>query len=111
MGRRFAGHDYMAAGRELTWDTSCPDWERRILEGRSLIPDLPLFEEEAARGLRVFRRLRLPDVIGTPRLGEVGGRWFEDIVEAVCGSYSVEEKKRFIQEFFLLVPKKNSKST
>lgn len=93
------------------WDTSCPDWESKLLAGKSLVPDLPLFEEEAARGLRVFRRLRLPDVIGTPQLGDVGGLWFEDIVKAVCGSYSTQDKKRYIQEFFLLVPKKNSKST
>ena len=93
------------------WDTSCKDWEERLLAGKSLVPDLPLFEDEAARGLRVFRRLRLPDVIGNPTLGEVGGPWFEDIVKALFGSFDVENNKREIQEYFLLVPKKNSKST
>ena len=58
------------------WDTSCPDWEERILDGRSLVPELPLYEAEAAKALRVFKRLRLPDVIGTPTLGEVCGPWF-----------------------------------
>ena len=55
------------------WDTSCLDWEERILDGRSLVPDLPLYEAEAARALRVFKRLRLPDVIGTPTMGEACG--------------------------------------
>jgi len=58
-----------------SWDTSCIDWETRILEGRSLVPELPLFPDEAAKALRVFKRLRLPDVIGTPTLGEVCGEW------------------------------------
>jgi hypothetical protein len=53
----------------MDWDTSCPDWERRLLEGRSLVPELPLYAEEAARGLRVFKRLRIPDVFGTPSIG------------------------------------------
>ena len=38
----------------LTWSTACPDWERRLLAGLPLVPDLPLFDEEAARALRVF---------------------------------------------------------
>ena len=32
------------------WSTAVPDWEDRILEGRSLIPDLPLFEPSAGKG-------------------------------------------------------------
>ena len=30
------------------YSTSCPDWESRIIEGRSLIPFDPLFPESAA---------------------------------------------------------------
>ena len=30
------------------WNTSCLDWEARLLDGRSLVPDLPLYEAEAA---------------------------------------------------------------
>jgi len=93
------------------WDTSCPDWEERILDGRSLVPDLPLYEGEAAKALRCFKRLRLPDVIGTPRLGEVCGAWFFPIVAALFGSYDRANNIRYISEVFQLIPKGNSKST
>src|SRR4029077_17113540 len=93
------------------WDTSCPDWEARILAGRSLVPELPLYEAEAAKALRVFKRLRLPDVIGTPRLGEVCGPWFFPIVAALFGSYDRANNVRHISEVFQLIPKGNSKST
>jgi phage terminase large subunit-like protein len=97
--------------RSETWDTSCLDWEERIMEGRSLVPELPLFKEEAAKALRCFKRLRLPDVIGTPTLGEVCGPWFFPIVEALFGSYDPATNKRHISEVFQLIPKGNSKSS
>jgi phage terminase large subunit-like protein len=93
------------------WDTSCPDWEQRILTGQSLVPELPLFEAEAAKALRVFKRLRLPDVIGTPTLGDVCGEWFYPIVAALFGSYDPRTNIRHIQEIFQLIPKGNSKSS
>jgi hypothetical protein len=34
------------------WDLSCTDWEDRIRQGRTLIPDLPLYEEEAELGVK-----------------------------------------------------------
>jgi len=37
------------------WNTACLDWEERLLAGRSLVPDLPLFREEAQRAVRVFK--------------------------------------------------------
>src|SRR5215813_3478846 len=86
------------------WDTSCPDWEDRLLEGRSLVPDLPLFEAEAAKALRAFKRLRLPDVMGTPTMGEACGPWFFPIVEALFGSYDPTTNKRYISELFQLIP-------
>jgi phage terminase large subunit-like protein len=95
----------------LSWDCSCVDWEKRLLAGLSLVPELPLFAEEAAKGLRVFKRLRLPDVIGTPRLGDVAGEWLFGIVGALFGAYDPEIDRRLIQELFLLIPKKNSKSS
>jgi hypothetical protein len=50
------------------WDTSCPDWEDRILTGQPLVPPLPLIREDAALGPRNFTRLRQPDLHGKPRL-------------------------------------------
>ncbi len=93
------------------WDTSCLDWEKRFLAGEQLVPELPLYADEADRAVRVFRRLRLPDVIDTPRIGEVCGDWICPIVASMFGSYNVDVNERMIQEYFLLVPKKNGKST
>lgn len=95
----------------LTWSTKCLDWEDRILSGRSLVPDLPLFESEAARALRMFQRLKIPDMIGTPTLAEACGEWFFPIVSALFGSYDPARNVRMIQEYFLLIPKKNGKSS
>ncbi|GIQ73205.1 terminase [Bradyrhizobium sp. RD5-C2] len=93
------------------WDTSCPDWEDRIRSGASLIPDLPLFEDEADIGLAFFDEIRLPDVPGNPRLGEASGQWFRDLVRAVFGSWDPVAKARMIRDFFALVPKGSSKTT
>lgn len=93
------------------WSTACPDWEDRILTGQSLVPDLPLFKDEAARALRIFKRLRIPDVIGKPTLAEACGAWFFPIVAAMFGSYDPATHHRMIQEYFLLIAKKNAKSS
>lgn len=82
-----------------------------MLAGASLVPDLPLFEVEASRALRIFQRLQLPDVIGTPRMGDAAGEWFFSIVRTHFGAYDPATNQRMIQELFLLVPKKNGKST
>jgi phage terminase large subunit-like protein len=92
------------------WDTSCPDWEERLLAGRSLVPDLPLYREEADKALRVFKRLRIPDVIGTPTNGEAAGPWLFPIVEAIFGSYDAVANRRALNEVFWLIPKKNWKT-
>lgn len=93
------------------WDTACLDWEDRIVAGQSLVPDLPLFADERDKALRIFNRLRLPDVIGTPSMADAAGDWFRDIVAALFGSYDPATNRRMIQELFLLVPKKNAKSS
>lgn len=93
------------------WDTSCPDWEVRIREGRTLLPELPLFAAEADMGLAFFDELRLPDVPGNPRLGDASGAWFRDLVRAVFGSWDPVAKQRMIRDFFALVPKGSSKTT
>lgn len=107
----------------MSWNLSCPDWEQRLRDGRPLVPNLPLNQTEAARGVAVFDRLRLADVIGTPRLGprlpgdpddllgDAAGQWFRDIVAALFGSWDQTTKTRYIREVFCLVPKKNSKTS
>lgn len=93
------------------WSTACPDWKDRIKDGRSLIPDLPLFDPVAAKALRIFKSLRVPDMIGTPTLGEVCEEWIFDLVRAVFGSYDPVAKRRMIRQFFVMIPKKNGKSS
>jgi phage terminase large subunit-like protein len=95
----------------VTWNLSCPDWEERLKAGRSLVPDLPLFEGQGDRAVAVFNKLRLADVPGTPTFGDAGGDWFRDIVRALFGSLDPVTRARMIREVFLLVPKKNSKTT
>ncbi|MET4307927.1 terminase large subunit [Bradyrhizobium sp. RT4b] len=95
----------------IAWDTSCPDWETRIREGRSLMPDLPLIETEADMGVALFDEIRLPDVPGNPRLGDASGQWFRDLVRAVFGSWDPVNRVRMIRDFFALVPKGSSKTT
>jgi phage terminase large subunit-like protein len=93
------------------WSTAVPDWERRLLAGESLVPDLPLFPEERDRALRIFNRLRLPDVVGQPKMEVAAGDWFRDIVAVLFGSLDPDANRRMVQELFLLVPKKNGKSS
>ena len=93
------------------WDLSCPDWETRIREGRSLIPDLPLFEDEARMGLSFYDELRLPDVPGTPKLRQASGQWFRDIVRASFGSWDPVNRIRMIRDIFAMAPKGSSKTS
>jgi phage terminase large subunit-like protein len=95
----------------VVWDLSCPDWETRLRERRSLLPDLPLNLEAAEKAVRIFRGLRLADVQDTPLVADAGAEWFEDIVRVLFGSLDPTWKERAIRELFLLVPKKNGKTT
>ncbi len=100
-----------------SWSTACPDWEDRVLAGRSLVPDLPLFPSETERALRIFKRLHVPDlhrdpITGRlPTMGKVAGAWLFPIVSAIFGSYDRSIHRRMIQEFFWLIPKKNGKTS
>ncbi len=91
--------------------TSCPDWFARLSTGRSLVPYAAPNEAFAANAVKVFDRLRLPDVPGQPTLGEAAGDWIRDIVRAIFGSYDAKARTRALSTVFLLVPKKNAKTT
>lgn len=92
------------------WDTSCKDWERRIVAGESLIPFKPLFPEEAASALEVFKSFRVVDVQGGPTVGEIAKPWILDFASTFFGAYDPEAGKRLIQTYYLKVSKKNWKS-
>jgi phage terminase large subunit-like protein len=93
------------------WSTACPDWERRVIEREPLITFDPLFPSEAEKALQVFRELRVMDVVGSPQMGEICRPWLLGFVGSVFGAYNSETGRRLITEFFLLISKKNAKST
>ena len=61
---------------------ACADWEQRLREGRSLVPDLPLFKDKADRCPDLRQALR-PDIEGQPPFAVAAGEWFRDIVRVV----------------------------
>ena len=93
------------------WTTARPDWGKRIVAKQSLMPCEPLFPEVAEIALKIFNELILVDVMDSPKMGEVTLPWVLDFVAAIFGAYDPVEKKRLIREFFLLISKKNTKST
>ena len=92
------------------WTTACIDWPRRIVAGESIIPP-PIFPQEAERALDVFKQLKIVDAPGSPTFGESCAPWVFDLVASIFGAYDPETGRRLITEWFILIPKKNSKST
>lgn len=97
--------------REPWWTTAVPDWDERIVTGRSLIPFGPLFPEEAKASLDVFHGMRLVDVAGRPTMGEACRPWTTEFAGAIFGSYDPTTGIRHINDFHLDIAKKNIKST
>ena len=90
--------------------TSCLDWVERLKDGRSIIPP-PLFPDQAEAALSVLRQLKIVDAPGSPTIDESCAQWVLDFVSSVFGAYDPETGRRLIKEWFVLIPKKNSKST
>lgn len=101
----------MATAIPPVWSTACPDWERRIKAGKSLVPFAPLFPDEATAALEVFHALKIVDAPGSPTFGEVARPWVDDFVGSIFGSYDADSGRRLITEYLLLISKKNTKST
>ena len=95
----------------MQWTTSCLDWEQRIVSRESLIAMDPLFLEEADQAWEICGGLRLVDVTGQPLLREVALPWTRDLVRAIFGAYNHDDGRRYINEYLLMVSKKNAKST
>jgi len=92
-------------------DFSVPNWEARLETGRAPVPDLPVNEERAQRAVWLFDALQLPDVPGMPRLAEAAGDWFREIVRLALAAEDPDSGAPLVNEAFVLVPKKNSKTT
>jgi phage terminase large subunit-like protein len=95
----------------LTWDTACRDWAAAIAGRRPIVPTSLPSHQRAEKALRIFKRLRLVDVPGSPRLGEICAPWVFEFVSAIFGAYDEVAKKQLVREAFLLIAKKNSKSS
>lgn len=81
------------------------------MAGESLIPFAPLFPSEADEALAVFGDLRMVDATGSPLMRETVKPWVSEFVAAIFGAYDPGTGRRMINEFLLLISKKNGKST
>lgn len=105
-----------------TWSTKRSDWKKRIVRGESLAPCAPLFPEEARVAWEdYYSSLKMVDQGRTyngdfPTFGQLAAPWTREFVEAVFGSYCnipdhPLQGRRLIKEFFMLISKKNGKSS
>ena len=93
-----------------TWSTACPDWERRIVARESMVPP-PIYPETAAKAVAFFKTLRIVDLPGRPTFGECCDTWVFEFVAAIFGAYDEATGRQLIRAFYLLISKKNTKST
>lgn len=98
-------------GAVLKWSTAVPDWQERIVKAQTLIPFAPLFHENALEALETFDALRMVDAANSPTFGEICRPWIREFVGQIFGSYESDTGIRHITEFFMLISKKNGKST
>ena len=94
----------------MEWTTSCIDWERRIVAGESLIVSPPLFPDVADEAWEICSSFILTDVTGHPTIGQASRPWLRDLVRTIFGAEN-PEGRRLINEYLLMVSKKNAKST
>ena len=95
----------------MEWDTSCIDWERRLIAGESIVPCGPLFPDQAEESLEKFNSLRIVDVAGSPTMGEICRPWITDYTSTLFGAYDEHSGRQLIRYSMILVSKKNGKST
>jgi phage terminase large subunit-like protein len=94
----------------MRWSTACPDWADRLVQRRSIIPP-PIYPGRADEALAIFRALRVVDLPGRPTFGECSEPWVFDFVAAIFGASDPDTGAQRIREFYLLISKKNTKST
>lgn len=93
----------------MAWDLSCTDWWDRLEHGMTPIPPLPIDDKLADQAVNVFDYLRVPDIPEQPRMEDAAADWVRDIIRASFGS--LKDGVRHVGEVFLMVPKKNTKTT
>jgi phage terminase large subunit-like protein len=92
------------------WETSCPNWQDKLINHESIIPP-PIYPEIAEHALSFFKELRVSDLPGKPTFGECSEDWVFDFVKVIFGGYDTQTGKQLIREYGLLISKKNTKST
>ena len=93
------------------WTTACPNWEALLVSKQSIIPVGALYPDAANQAMDVMENLVMSDLANKPRFGQVARQWAMDFPRAIFGAYDPESGARRIREFFMLISKKNSKST
>lgn len=94
----------------MEWSTACPDWRRRIVAREPLIVCPPLFPSEADQAWEICSGFKVAD-LGGVAFGDVCLPWMEAFIRTVFGAYNPEDGRRYINEYLMMVSKKNAKST